>query len=174
MDEGYIELGIIKRVQGLKGQVVAFLDFSLDTADWLKMIFIQVDHTLVPYRVVQVQLLYDDQAIMKFQGIDDRTMAYLLKGKTLFIRKEDFPEEVFTQEQALPLSLVGYQVSDMQQRELGTVEGIENLPMQTLLVINYLSKELLIPYNPALIHDIDHASKQIVVDLPSGFIEVLI
>jgi 16S rRNA processing protein RimM len=170
MDQGYIELGIIKRVQGLKGQVVAFLDFPLDRVAPLKTIFIQLEHTLVPYRVVQVQLL-DDQAIMKFQGIDNRTMAYSLKGKTLFIRKEDFPEQIVAKE-TVP-TLVGYQVSDIHQGALGIVERMEHLPWQTLLVVNYLSKELLIPYHEKLVQDIDHASKHIVVDLPSGFIEAV-
>jgi 16S rRNA processing protein RimM len=171
MDEGYIELGFIKRVQGLQGQVVALLDFPLDMVDQLRTVFIQLDHTLVPYRVGQVHLLFDDQVIIKFQGIDDRTMAYSLKGKTLFIRKEDFPEQVITQEPSL--SLVSYQVSDIHQGALGIVERIEDLPGQTLLVVKYLSKELLIPYHEKLIPAIDHATKRIVVDLPSGFIEAV-
>jgi 16S rRNA processing protein RimM len=170
MDKQYIELGVIKRVQGLKGRVVALLDFPLDTLNQIETVFIQLDHTLVPYRVVYCQLI-GDQATMQFQGIDDRTMAYSLKGKTLLIREEDLPEQMIAQE-TIP-TLVGYQVSDIHQGVLGIVERMEHLPGQTLLVVNYLSKELLIPYHEKLVQDIDHASKQIVVDLPSGFIEAV-
>jgi 16S rRNA processing protein RimM len=170
MDKQYIELGVIKRVQGLKGRVVALLDFPLDSLDQVETVFIQLDHTLVPYRVGYCQLI-GDQAIMKFQGIDDRTMAYSLKGKTLLIREEDLPGQAVAEE-SIP-SLVGYQVADIQQGALGIVERIEHFPWQELLVVNYLSKELLIPYHEKLIQDIDHASKQIVVDLPAGFIEAV-
>ncbi len=171
MDQEYIKLGIIKRVQGLKGQVLALLTESIGKLEEIHTLFIELDHTLVPYSVEQYQLLHD-RAIIKFQGINNRTIAYSLKGKTLFIRPADLAEQVITQEPTL--ILVGYQVSDRHQGTLGIVERIERLPLQKLLVVNYLAKELLIPYHEKLIYHIDHGNKQIVVDLPTGFIEALI
>ncbi len=171
MDAPYIKLGIIKQVQGLQGQVLALLTYPIEGLEAIKNLFIQLDHTFVPYQVVHCQVLHN-QATIQFQGINDRTKAYSLKGKSIFIHPDDLPKQVSAKSSGL--NLVGYQVSDQIQGALGAVDRIVNLPLQQLLVVNYLSQELLIPYNQALIHDIDHTSKHLVVNLPPGFIEAVI
>lgn len=170
MDAGYIKIGTIKQIQGLQGQVVALLDEAIDRSAKIKTLFIQFDHTFVPYAVTHWQVLHG-QAIIRFEQVDDRNMAYPLKGKALFVQESVWEQLFITQDPAI--NLVGYQVADIQQGHLGFVVRMENLPLQKLLVVNYQEKELLIPYHQALIQHIDHANKQLIVTLPPGFITAL-
>jgi 16S rRNA processing protein RimM len=171
MHEGYIRLGFVKRAHGVNGQVLAWIDLPGNVLDDLKTIFVEEGRTLVPYQVSHLQLS-DSQAILSFQGVGNRTQAYELKGKVMFIRQIDIPEQVL---QAEPeLTLVGYQAFDKQRGALGKVVRTQELPGQTMLVINYLNKELMIPMHKDLIEGVDHVSKQINVQLPPGFIEAVI
>jgi len=170
VDSAYIKLGVIKQVQGVKGQVLAHLSYRLSPLVNLKSLFIQLDHTLVPYQISYCQILHD-QAIIRFHKVEDRNMAYALKGKALFTQQDAFPQLVVPQD---PTSnLVGYQVADIKQGILGILERIDSFPWQKLLVVNYQTKELLVPYHEALLHHIDHTNKQIIVHLPPGFIAAL-
>jgi len=136
----------------------------------IESFFIQIDHTLVPYQVEQCTL-QGHQAIIKFQAIDNATTAHQLKGSALFALRADLPQPIAAEE--YHQAWAGYQVVDIKKGSLGTVQRVETLPLQKLLVVNYLENELLIPYHAAIIKQVDHAQKNILIHLPPGFIEAV-
>lgn len=170
MDTGYIKLGVIKRVQGLKGHLIALLEKHIASLDTVATFFIQLGHTLVPYAIEHCTL-QNRRAIIKLRAVNDPTTAHQLKGSTFFALQDALPPPVAVQE---PLQgLRGYQLVDVAQGKLGPVQRIDTLPLQKLLVVNYQARELLIPYNEVIIQQVDHSQQRIVVHLPPGFIEAL-
>lgn len=163
-----IELGIIQRKQGLQGAVVALLHQEVPQLDALKGLFIQIDHTLVPYGIEQLSSQHH-RATIKFQGVDSPTAAHDLKGCSIFAPQEAFPQ--LSDSSVQPERLIGYQVLDVQQGSLGIVQGIYDFPQQQLLGINYEEKELLVPYHEDIVMHVDHSQRSIQVQLPKGFIE---
>lgn len=163
-----IELGVIQRKQGLQGAVVARLYQEVPRLDTLKSLFVQINHTLVPYGIEQFSLQHD-RVIIKLQGIDDATAAHDLKGCTIFVPQELLPElfdspAQFTQ-------LIGYQVVDVKEGQLGMLQDIYQPAQQYLLAVDYDGQELLIPYHEDIVTDVDHSRQSIEVQLPKGFIE---
>lgn len=170
MDEDYIQLGIIKGAKGLKGHIMASLEKPIYFLETLANLFIEIAHTRVPY-VLESYVCRKYSAIIKLQSIDDPITAYQLKGSCFFALQEELPPSVIVQEQLQ--NLLGYELLDLAQGKLGTVQKIDTFSSpQQLLVVSYLSRELLIPYHEGIIKQVDHIQQSITVQLPSGFLGV--
>lgn len=167
--EACIELGVIQRGQGLKGHMVALLNQDVTSIGSLKTVFIQIDHTLVPYHI-EKWVSQPSRAVIKLQGVDDLEAAYQLKGCPLFVEREVFAE-VSTQEAPL-VHLIGYRVVEAQAGELGCVQDLYAVPLQQLLAVDYQGRELLIPYHKNIVIRVDDGAQRIDVQLPKGFLAV--
>ena len=162
-----IELGIIQRKQGLKGAVLVRLHQEVPQLDALKSIFVQIRHTLVPYGIDQL-VLQHDKAIIQLRGINDATAAHNLKGCAVFVPQETFPQVPGASSQLT--KLIGYQVVDAKEGQLGILQDIYQPAQQYLLAVDYDGQELLIPYHEDIVTDVDHGRQSIQVQLPKGFI----
>lgn len=151
-----IELGVIQRKQGLQGAVVARLHQEVPRLDTLKSLFVQINHTLVPYGIEQFSLQHG-RAIIKLQGVNDATTAHDLKGCAVFIPREALPE--LSDSSAQLTQLIGYQVVGVKEGHLGMLQDIYQPAQQYLLAVDYHDQELLIPYHEDIVTDIDHDEK---------------
>ena len=170
METAYIRLGVIKRVRGLRGHLIALLEKQVTSLDAVDSLFIQLGHTLVPY-ALEHYTLQNQRVILKLQAVNDPATTYQLRGSAFFASRDALPTQVVEQE--LLQALQGYQVVDIVRGELGAVVRVDHLPLQTLLVVNYQARELLIPYHAALIQQIDHSQQRMLVRLPPGLVEAL-
>ena len=166
----YIKVGIIQRKQGLKGSVVARLNHDVSHLDGLSTLFIQINHTLVPYRIEQLSCQHR-KAIITLQGVDNAEAAHYLKGCTIFMLPEALP---LAAAQASCLdNVLGYHVVDGQEGSLGIVQAIYAPAQQRLLAIDYQGRELLVPYHEDIVIHVDHEQQTIAVRLPNGFIKAM-
>jgi 16S rRNA processing protein RimM len=171
MTNQYALFGHLIQTRGLQGQVVAQLASPIKTLDPVEFIFIQIGHTYVPYQVEEKGLPQSDQALFKLRGITDRSTAHEVVGKSIWLSQELLNQLVV---KSTPQDqVVGYYVSDVKLGGLGVVKRIEVFPMHRCLVVDYQNKELLIPYVAALIQHLDHTNQQIIIKLPTGFLEAM-
>lgn len=164
----HIKLGVIQRKQGLRGAIVVRFYEEIPQLNTLKSLFIQIMHTLVPYGIEQVSL-QQDKAIIKLKGVDDMTTAHGLKGCAVFLPQEEIAQ--LSNTPSLFTQLIGYQVTDAKEGQLGVLKDICQPAQQYLLVVDYDGQELLIPYHEDIVTDVDYDQKNIQVRLPKGFIE---
>ena len=122
-----IELGVIQRKKGLKGDVTAWLHQEVPQLATLKILFIQIDHTRVPYGIAHLSLKHR-QATIKLQGVDDPKVAHELRGRSIFVPQEILPP--LSSQAGQLASLIGYQVMDVQEGTLGPVQAIYTPPQQ--------------------------------------------
>ncbi len=166
----YIEVGIIQRKQGLKGNVVARFNHDMSHLNGLSTLCIQINHTLVPYHVERLSCQHR-KAIIKLQGVDDPKAAHYLQGRFIFMPQEALPQ---APAQASCLDgLLGYHVVDGQEGRLGIVQAVYAPTQQKLLAIDYQGRELLVPYHEDIVIHVDHEQQTIAVQLPNGFIEAM-
>jgi 16S rRNA processing protein RimM len=170
MNKNCVEIGAIVQTRGLKGYVVARIEVALETFDSIKYIFVKIKHTLVPYQIEDI-IEQGQRALIKFQYINDQAAARALIGTSIYLPQEVLDTIIEQEEDSI--NIIGYQVTDAKEGELGIVRNIEQFPLHACLVIDYLNKELLIPYEAALIQHLDHEQKQILVILPAGFLEAV-
>jgi 16S rRNA processing protein RimM len=136
----------------------------------LSGLFIQINHTLVPYCIEQISCQYR-KAIVKLQGVDDSDAARGLQGCSVLVPPGVLPQ--LSPQVASIDKLLGYHVMDVREGNLGTVKAVYAPSRQKLLVIDYQGQELLVPYHDAIVTHVDHGEQTIVVQLPNGFIKAM-
>ena len=153
----YIPVGRIVNAHGVRGEVKVNPE-GFDPAFLTKFNTIYIDGAPVNVAAARV---HKSTVLMKLPGVEDMDSALALKGKQIFIRREDahLPEgEYFDQE------LEGLRVVDCAgSEEIGTVQRVLHYPAHKIYEVKG-EREYLIPAVPDVFIDS--------VDIDAGVISV--
>ena len=150
-----LSVGYVRRAHGLRGEVVVRLTTNRDERVAVGAELVADDQTLV----VATSRPNDGDFLLRFDGVNDRNAADLLKGTELFAAPIDDPDELWVHE------LVGCRVIDVSGVDRGVVQELLANPASDLLA---LDSEALVPVR--FITDV--ADRVITVDVPEGLFEV--
>jgi len=166
----YFELGTLSKTHGIKGDFHLYLDVD-DPYEYegLKSIFIQIGNDLVPYFVEDIQVR-SNLNLISIEGINDIDSAKELVGSKLFLPISFLPK--LKDDQYYYHEVVGYKVVDITFGSLGEVKEIYSTGAQDVIVMNYKSKEVLIPLTEEIVPKVDKKTKIVETNLPDGLLEV--
>ncbi|MEL7339307.1 MAG: ribosome maturation factor RimM [Bacteroidota bacterium] len=166
-----VELGYIAKARGLKGEVKAVFDvhnlreYKREEGFYLA----KKGAPLKFYSLQSLRIQNQGNAVLHFEGINDRDTAESLKSHTIFFPKEELPE--------LPkghfyfFQVIGYEIEDKKHGSLGKVSGFWDGPAQDVLVIDYQGAELLVPVMDEFVLQADHEQQILYTAVPNGLIE---
>ena len=157
-----IKLGRIVNAHGIRGEVrVQPRDLDPDFLTQFKTFYI--DGKPVSPTASHV---HKNVVLMKFPGVDDMDAALALKGKELYIRREDaaLDEDGFFDDE-----LLGVQVFDADTGEaLGELTAVENYPAHQVYTVRG-KREYLIPAVPEVfIKSVDLDANRMEVHILEG------
>ena len=165
------QLGYIAKVHGLHGELVIQLDVDdPEQYEALAHVFVAQNSRLVPYFLEHFVLQPNQRVLAKFEGFDHVDEAAQLVGSDLYLPLKDLPE--LGDGQYYFHELIGYEVHDEVQGELGTVRHIYDLQTQELIGLEYSGKEVLIPIKDGIILKVDKAEKKVFCRLPEGLLDI--
>ena len=156
----YLEAGRIVNTHGIRGEV-RIEPWADDAAFLTRFRRFYLDGKPVAVRSCRV---HKTMCIALLEGIDDVNAAMPLKGKVLFIDRDDakLPEgTVFLQD------ILGSRVVDEAGTELGVLEEVLPTPAASVYVVRG-QREILIPDVPAFILDKDAENGVVTVRLIDG------
>lgn len=162
--EEVISIGKITRTHGKRGEIQCLMTNEYwDNAD-ATFIILRINNILVPFRVIDWRSKGSDSLILQLDNISTEDAAQTLIGYEAFMLKTDIDEE----DEVLPTwqSLIGYQVQDIDQGDLGSIIHVDESTINTLIT---LSNHQLIPLHEDFIIDIQPEAKQITICLPFIF-----
>ncbi len=165
------KLGHIERTLGYDGSVLAFFDVD-DCKPYARMdaVFLEMDGQLVPFTVASLQPHGRNKFALRFEGIEDSAAALKLKGVRLFLPEQLRPP--LKKGQFYYHELVDCRVEDEALGALGTINGIVDLPHQTLATMEFQGKEVLIPVHQDIVKNLDREQKKVSTRLPDGLLDV--
>ncbi len=131
----------------------------------------------VPFQVpdgltVEVARWHQGRMLVAFEGVLDRDVAEALRGTLLAVDSADVappedPEEFHDHQ------LVGLAVVTPEGERLGEVARIDHAPASDLLVLRRPEgRTALIPFVKAIVPEVDLAGGRVVVDPPSGLLDL--
>ena len=166
----YFRLGKLVAVHGLKGQLV--LKHTLgkrSTLKDLKAIFIEEKKdSMLPWFITEVKSGGKDELLLRLEGIDVREKAMPLVQKEVWIPEEDYKR---LSKKTAPANMLGYTVID-NQKPLGPILEVIEQPHQMLCRVDMQGKEVLIPLHENTLKRVNHAKKEVYVELPEGLLDV--
>ena len=156
-----IEAGRIVNTHGVRGEVR--IEVWLDSPQYLKSFKRLVLDSGEELRVLGART-HKDFVIARFEGVEDVNAAMRLKGRTVYIRREDAalpPGAFFLQD------LIGARVVDEDGAEVGVLTEILETPASHVYVVRGATEHL-IPAVPAFIRKTDADAGLITVHLIGG------
>ena len=163
-NEEVIAIGKITRTHGKRGEVQCLMENEYwDNAD-ATFLILSINNILVPFRVLDWRGKGSDSLIFQLDHITDELEAQQLIGHHAYMLKSDISEE----DEILPTwqSLLGYQVIDTDQGNLGTITDVDETTINTLITLN---NNQLIPLHEDFIIDIQQDQQEITICLPFIF-----
>lgn len=182
--------------QGLKGRFVARsvrnLPFLLNEGMHVSFIPPTLDGPR-HVRVKSVQHQGNDEYLVEFSGVKNRDSAELIVGSHCLVSCDELPEDYERMGLSEAELLKGFAVYDEKLGYVGVVKDVDLMPMQDLLVVvrdgadqrlldfedddeNWLERlegeEVLIPFVEEFLIDIDEEELVLLMDLPTGLLDI--
>lgn len=173
MPMDYVRIGKITGTQGLKGKVVMRHDLpDFNALRKLGHIFIGLQKgSYIPYFTEQWQQLNTEEVALLIEGIQSPESAAYLLGKETYVEAEVFVRLAPT---TVTVDFTGFMVKDKFLGSLGIIRELMESPGQVIASVDYKGKEVLLPLVDQTIVSIDVPSRTILMNLPSGLLDVYI
>jgi len=170
--DAFRRIGQIKKPHGLHGEVKLYLEPGLEPLlEQVKAVFLGDAPAPLPYFVEQIR--QGASLLLKLETVDSREAAERLKGKDLYLRESDlagFEPEV---ESSTPLAKwEGWELIDQELGPLGHIREVREYPFQIMAVLEKEGKEWLVPLVEDLIVEVKEKECQLLMDLPSGLLDL--
>ena len=165
--EEVYKIGKLGKAHGVKGEISFLFDddvFDRTDADYL---ILDMDGILVPFFIEEYRFKTDDNALMKFEGIDTQERARELTGCEVY-----FPREMAEgdEEQLSWAAIVGFELIDGNTgKSAGRIASVDDA---TINILFELEDGKLIPASEELITNVDTKKQQIFINLPEGILEL--
>ena len=158
----YIKIGVITKPQGIKGEVKVE-PYTDDVYRFLQLKYAFFKNG-ASYEKVRVMGARSDgkSAYLLFERIYDRNAAEELRGKEIFVDRENavkLPEGRY-----FIVDLLGSKVLDQNGGLLGTLKEVLQPGANDVFVVKTSGEDLLIPVVDAFVTDIDPDNKVITVN----------
>jgi len=157
------EVGSAVKVHGTKGELKFLLTQSFTIKDWA---FLEFRGKPVPFYIEYTKAEFADEIIMKLRGIDGVEQASNFIGKALLMLTKQVKKAKNTDD----WNLEGYTMIDKQHGVLGTITSILDNTYQSLALVNFKERELMVPLVEEIVLEIRGKKQEVIVDLPDGLL----
>ena len=170
MENNYRNIGKIVSVFGLKGEMIVQHRLGKKMAvSKIKVIFLeQKKEELLPYFVESARKKGDDELYLKLEEIDSKETASKYIRREVWMKEEEI---MIHTSKNNPIGWVGYNIID-QGKDLGPILEIIEQPHQVLCRLEINGKEVLTPINEQTLVKVDHKSRNVLLTLPDGLLEI--
>ena len=164
------ELGHILKPHGLQGELWIMLDvdFPEDYVE-LESVFLEQSGNLIPFFITDLQIK-GQRALVQFDDVESYDDAAELTGSKLYLPLSILPP--LPDDQYYFHELVGMQVEDSVDGNIGGARENASRAGQDLLIVDKDGKEILIPMVDSILTKVDKKSKVIYVSLPDGLLDL--
>jgi len=169
MNNELIKIGFISKPFGFNGELKCALEVNLVSNTFPDFLWIYIDGKPVPY-FIENFYYHNNSLILKFEDLSDEISAYEFKNTSIYCVLQLF-NKFFEKEENLD-DLIGFNVEDNRNGEIGEVVSVIENTIQPTLVLNFNNKEILIPYSEDIILEIDETLKLIKINAPEGLIDL--
>jgi len=165
MDNNFTQIGQIGKSFGTDGfnRIKLFDSFST-FAKGVTFFFLEEEDYYVPFRVQEWARAH---AMIRFDDVTDQKNADRLQAKKVFLPTSDVKHLISDGRSMLE----GYTLFDG-EIEIGKIDHIQELPHQLLASLNYNGRQIFIPIVEDLLVEINESSKNVVMNLPDGILEL--
>ncbi|HNZ42349.1 MAG TPA: ribosome maturation factor RimM [Bacteroidales bacterium] len=168
--EQFSYVGKIIKTPGYKGEILAQIEAGfIDKFKKTEFVFVEIQHEQVPFLILSRENKYHHVFLFSLDDIDTVEKAQKLTGCRLFIAEQAKKKKISGDFELK--ELIGFEVQDKKSGKIGKIACFLELPQQQIMQIFKDKKEILIPFNEAIVLAIDVAHKTVTIRAPEGLID---
>lgn len=166
----YCSIGKLVATFGLNGELILKHHLGKKTSlKGLETFFIEKQKDeLLPYFIESAKIKTAEELYIKVEGVNTKEAARTLVQKQVWLTEEEFHKYAA---KSAPISLLGFHIIH-ENNDLGEILEVIEQPHQLLCRISLEGKEALIPVHQETLQKIDKKTKQVMVDLPEGLLDI--
>ena len=165
-EEDLTLVGKIQKTHGINGELNFYLNIDLDELD-IRFFIFNIDNIFVPFLIESFKAR-NSNGYVKLEGVNNESEAKELVGKDIFVLQRDLNE---VEDRINDLSyFIGFSVFNQNNSPLGVISEINDKTENVLIYIQ--ENDLIIPFQPDFLIDIDHKKKIVRMNLPDGLIDI--
>ena len=158
----------VASAHGVKGEVKLY-SFMEDRLN-IKSFPVLYDEDGIGYEIKVTGLFKEDLLIARLNGMTDRNAAERLKGKKLYVKRENLPK--IGAEEYYHADLIGLSVVTTKGNDIGKITAVHNFGAGDILEVKKGHNSLMLPFDRNIVTDIDIAAgKAVCLPLEDIFIE---
>lgn len=165
-----VRIGRLLKPRGVKGEITLLFEKEAYADIDVPYYFLDIDGIYVPFFIDEIRFVSNVSAWVKFEDVEDETMASRYTYSSVFLLKETVKEAIDNSDPDWNY-FIGYSVSDTSLGDLGVIEEVDTSTINVLFIVKQHGTEYLIPATEDFIIDVDEFRKSIRMDLPEGLIE---
>lgn len=169
MDE-LLQVGVITSTHGVRGEVKVYP--TTDDAKRfkrLKEVILDTGKEQLPLEIEGVKF-FKQMVILKFKGIDSLNEVECYRQKSLYVTRANAVG--LGRDEYFIADLIGIEVFDEEEKELGTLEDVMSTGANDVYVIKLVDgRELLLPAIKQCILEVDIARRRMKVHVLEGLLE---
>lgn len=167
----YIAVGKLVKPHGIHGALQFIFDVVLKESTILPSHFFIYNNGLYnPLFIERIEMNQEQYGIVYLEESKDRNSAFKLSNTEIYLSEKDF-ELYFVEIESELDYLIGYTAYN-NDKSIGDLIAIEEMPFQYLAVVKQGEKEHLIPLVDEFVLDISEQERKIIFDLPEGLLEL--
>ena len=158
--------GRLTKTHGYQGKIVLKASLSEKVEiEIMESVFLKIEGIQVPFFIEEFLESNFPFYILKFENIDDDDAAKELLGREVYI-----PDNCFKQKTSKQIKLkdfIAFSIKDQHDHLIGEIVDLLEIPGNSLFVVDFIGREILIPVQFQLITDInwdDNIIKMIISD----------
>lgn len=165
-----IKAGKLNKTFGLKGHIRFFIDPEIaERIKKLDSVFVMLQKKPLPFFVDGVDLTESGHGMIHFEDVKDKTAADRLVGREIYLdQKKLKKKKPFTSF----ADFIGFELIDENKGLVGILDDVLQLTHHELGRFLFNGKEVLFPWNEAIVRKIDKRKKEISLRLPEGLLDV--
>lgn len=167
---GFIEVGYIQRTHGIKGELQASWDDSLNVDPQnFESVFVEIDGIPIPFFISSAKSKSDDKIILKLDEVDDLLSADELVGHKLLLLSTQVPED----DDIELKDLVGYTIVSQNNQVVGVIENYEEFNLNSIYYVKTASNtEIIVPAVEDLVIEVDVDERIVTMEIPEGLVDL--
>jgi len=170
------EAGKIVKTHGVDGTVKVMLGDVTYTGDKIpSFLYIELESDLIPHFINSFEVIDPQTLHVRFEDWDNKeAVNEAVRGKLIFVDLEDAEFTAFEMDaEVLELDfLLGLQLKDQNDKLIGEIEDVLDLPNNILLKLQVEGNETLIPLHDDLVIEVSEEEKYIKMEIAEGLLEL--
>jgi len=165
--QNLLKIAQVVKSNGTDGEMlISFFDIDPQDVNLKEPVFVYYDGLPVPFFFDSFEPKNSTRALVRITGITSLTDAEEIVGQGIYAEAPRSGDNV---EDSLD-DLIGWTVTDRNQKVLGTITDFEDIPGNLCVYIATPAETKMIPFHEDLILSVDKEAQIVVMDIPDGLL----